>query len=388
MLRFLASTRDALLRRATSLKKSRSMSTIPVTRAAPCLPPNLDLSELHPVVKGDIFSGRYEALRRLGGGQYSAVWLVRDVSTQREVALKVMASSLTDNDRGPDELGVMTMLRDGPPSIGKDHVCELLDSFVHQGPNGRHVCLVLEPLGISILDVYRSFGGSLPLILVQRVAKHILLGLQYTHACGVIHTDIKGDNILMTGAGFPENQTTINVATEELFRATYKLTDFGTANTMSRQWAGMIQPVALRSPEVLIGAPWDTKTDIWNFGCVMYEFARGAVLFDPSWQNKETGMDRTQTHLSQMVGLLGEFPEDLIAKGKKSRDYFDNSGHLIRPGSYGITLMDLLSRGDHEAEDLPPAVDFLSHTLVINPEERWSAQQLLQHPWMQNIIEL
>jgi serine/threonine-protein kinase SRPK3 len=101
-----------------------------------------------------------------------------------------MVSSLTDNNRGPDELGIMTLLRDGPRLLGKNHVCALLDSFVHQGPNGRHICLVLELLGISILDVYRSFHGSLPLILVQRVAKHVLQGLQYMHECGVIHTGI------------------------------------------------------------------------------------------------------------------------------------------------------------------------------------------------------
>ncbi|KAI0074555.1 hypothetical protein K474DRAFT_1665278 [Panus rudis PR-1116 ss-1] len=56
----------------------------------------------------------------------------------------------------------------------------------------------------------------------------------------------------------------------ELFSNRYKLTDFGSANTMSRQWAAVIQTLALRSPEVLIDAPWDTKVDIWNFGCLMY----------------------------------------------------------------------------------------------------------------------
>jgi serine/threonine-protein kinase SRPK3 len=64
------------------------------------------------------------------------------------------------------------------------------------------------------------------------------------------------------------------------------------------------------------------------------------------------------------------------------------AGHLIRPGSYGTTLTDLLSQGGHPPDELPPAVDFLSRALTINPEDRWSAAQLLEHPWMQNIIEL
>ncbi|KAJ7666227.1 kinase-like protein [Mycena polygramma] len=385
MLRLLKSARDNLLLRVPGRAAHRLHSTITIDRAAACPPQIFNATELHQIVPGDVLNGRYKALRNIGTGRYSTV-CVHDVKSlnsvdwvraQQHVALKVLASPLTDEKRGPDELGIMIILRDGTSrSPGKNHIPKLLDSFIHHGPNGRHVCLVLELLGISILDVYRSFGGSLPLLLVQRAAKHILRALQYIHECDVIHTDIKGDNILMTGLEFAEAQSSINVEPEDLLRATYKLTDFGSANKMSRQWAAVIQPVALRSPEVLIDAPWDTKTDIWNFGCLMYEFAREQRDRD----------DHTQTHLAQMVGLLGEFPEAFIAQGKKSRDYFDDSGHLIRAGSYGITLMDLLSQGDHEADELPPAVDFLSRALTINPYDRWSAAQLLEHPWM-DIVE-
>ncbi|KAJ7686680.1 hypothetical protein B0H17DRAFT_857848, partial [Mycena rosella] len=81
-----------------------------------------------------------------------------------------------------DELGILSILRDGnPQASGKEHVSQLLNSFVHDGPQGKHICLALELLGISILDVYQSFDGSLPLILVQRVAKHVLQALQYIH---------------------------------------------------------------------------------------------------------------------------------------------------------------------------------------------------------------
>ena len=91
---------------------------------------------------------------------------------------------------------------------------------------------------------------------------------------------------MMAGLGWDEHETEKDIEIMDLFSTTYKLIDFGagelsrtlflalrmnssTANTVSRQWAGLIQPVALRSPEVLIGAPWDTKADIWNFGCLV-----------------------------------------------------------------------------------------------------------------------
>lgn len=103
--------------------------------------------------------------------------------------MKILAPSLTENTRGPDEAGIMSSFRDNSPKYqGRKHVCSLLDSFVHTGPTGKHICLILEPFGLSVLDVYRSFPGSLPLILVQRVAKHLLEGLHYIHQCGVVHT--------------------------------------------------------------------------------------------------------------------------------------------------------------------------------------------------------
>jgi serine/threonine-protein kinase SRPK3 len=58
----------------------------------------------------------------------------------------------------------------------------------------------------------------------------------------------------------------------------------------------------------------------------MYEFMQGVNLFDPYWQIKETEMSRYQTHLAQMVGLLGDFPQVLLDRAKNAREYFDEKG--------------------------------------------------------------
>lgn len=110
----------------------------------------------------------------------------------------------------------------------------------------------------------------------------------------------------------------------------------------------MIQPESLRAPEVIIGAEWDTKADIWNLGCLVgathlrrqlfwqglsdlrtkkiYEFSRGTKLFDPHWDNAQSGMGPEQTHLAQISGLCGEFPAALLSEGTRSRRYFDEQG--------------------------------------------------------------
>ncbi|KAJ7485345.1 kinase-like domain-containing protein [Mycena latifolia] len=346
---------------------------IAVTQVTTTLPSirGIDQTLFLPVGKGEIFSGRYEALRNLGSGIHSTVWLVRDIRTKQEAAMKVMESSLTENDRGPDELGILSLLRDGnPQSLGKEHVCQLLDYFIHDG------------------EAYLSRSRAAGYEYAHRVSELRWLIASNSSAacckarsarspvyeCGIIHTDIKGANILMTGVGFADGQSTINLNVMDLFSTK--------SNKMTRQWAAVIQPVALRAPEILISA----QADIWNFGClVLISPVRTKSSLNRFPDNEHTGMDRTQTHLSQMAGLLGDFPKSFLARGGKTKDYFDER-HLLQAGAYGITLNDLLSRGGHLPDELPAAVDFLSRALTIDPEDRWSAAQLLEHPWIQNII--
>jgi serine/threonine-protein kinase SRPK3 len=172
---------------------------------------------------------------------------------------------------------------------------------------------------------------------------------------------------------------------------------------------------------VIIGAEWDTKADIWNLGCLVssrfakigltnsistqiYEFARGSKLFDPYWDNEKSGMNPAQTHLSQIVGLCGDFPPEFLDRGAKAKLYFNDQGlhhsvpllyHLIQQfqsgsllrgaGRYSITIKDLLSRAGHTPEELRESANFLSHMLIIDPKDRWPAAQLLDHPWLKNV---
>ncbi|KDR82262.1 hypothetical protein GALMADRAFT_90824 [Galerina marginata CBS 339.88] len=306
---------------------------------------------------------------------------------KRLAAMKVLVGDMTIPSKkgGWDELGILEILKErNSQSCGYPHVCQLLDNFIHRGLNGDHICLVLEAMSISVLDVYRACPGAMPLPLLKRVCKHVLRALCYLHECGIVHTDIKGDNILMTGA--PPEEGPLELDNNYLMSTAFKLSDFGAANKMSNRFAEVIQPESLRSPEVIIGAEWDTKTDIWNFGCLVYEFFRGSKLFDPLWDIEKSGMNPTQTHLSQIAGLCGHFPPEFLARGRKSKLYVDHQGSLLKgAGRYSITLEDLLSRAGHTPEEVSEVAHFLSLMLVVNPKERWSAARLLDHSWLKNV---
>ncbi|KAJ7916789.1 kinase-like domain-containing protein [Mycena leptocephala] len=164
------------------------------------------LGGYHPVSIGDSFSdSRYVVVRKLGWGHFSTVWLARDEKMQRHVALKIVKSAPRYTETAVDEIKLLQRLVTSsdpttPPSHpGKSHVISFLDHFRHIGPNGTHVCMVFEVLGESLLGLikrHQNKGVSIPL--VKQIAKQVLQGLDYMHRyCGVIHTDLKPENVLI-----------------------------------------------------------------------------------------------------------------------------------------------------------------------------------------------
>ncbi|RPD55382.1 kinase-like protein [Lentinus tigrinus ALCF2SS1-7] len=173
----------------------------------------------HPVHIGDTFSdGRYLVVRKLGWGHFSTVWLAKDTKLNRHVALKVVKSAPRYTETALDEIKLLQRLitsttppvqptPENPnppvsPSLthpGRSHVISFLDHFRHKGPNGTHVCMVFEVLGENLLGlIKRHQNKGVPMHLVKQIAKQILLGLDYMHrCCGVIHTDLKPENVLI-----------------------------------------------------------------------------------------------------------------------------------------------------------------------------------------------
>lgn len=169
---------------------------------------------------------------------------------QRPAAMKVLLGNLMDEKSGWDERGMMQDIRDrNPQSLGYRHIVQLLDDFVIEGPNGNHITLVMEPMGATAFDFYRCLRGAMPLPIVKRISKHILLGLQYLHdECGMIHTgsllrlflpktnsyhllDIKGENILMSGESFPTAPEAMKLTIDDVLARTFKLADIGSSTS-------------------------------------------------------------------------------------------------------------------------------------------------------------
>src|SRR5262245_57292953 len=229
-----------------------------------------------PLAAGTLL-GPYEVVEPLGAGGMGEVYRARDARLGRDVAIKVLASSLTGNAAGRArfEREARTV-----SSLNHPHICVLHDV----GRAGEVDFLVMELVKGETL-AQRLQKGPLPVAEVLKLGAQIADALDRAHRAGVIHRDLKPGNIMVTRAGA-------------------KLMDFGLARATGLAGPGsgetsaagrtqsptIAQPLTAEgtivgtfqymAPEQLEGREADARSDLWALGCVLYEMATGARAFE------------------------------------------------------------------------------------------------------------
>ncbi|KAF8997368.1 kinase-like domain-containing protein, partial [Cyathus striatus] len=155
----------------------------------------------HPISIDDIFNNRYRIINKLSRGANSTVWLVEDLLSNRLASLKVLSA---DSSRLSFEMSVSQHLQlqqtRYDPHPGKEHVVCILDTFVLEGINGLHHCIVTELLGIDLnADVEDFYGEDIehfPPDVGKKIVAQVAQGVAYLHKCGIIHGDLHLRNVL------------------------------------------------------------------------------------------------------------------------------------------------------------------------------------------------
>ena len=193
----------------------------------------------------------------IGRGGMGAVYLGRQVSLDREVAVKVLASELAEDpqflERLEREARVMARLRH--PNIVAVHDFQRTDDGA---------AIVMEFVdGGSLREKLRQHPNGLPVAEALRILREIAAGLEAAHASGVIHRDMKPENVLLDAAG------------------TARVTDFGLAlplheaSTRLTLSGTLVGTVDYMAPEQFRGAEADARLDVFALGVMAYELLTG-----------------------------------------------------------------------------------------------------------------
>jgi TolB-like protein/predicted Ser/Thr protein kinase len=197
--------------------------------------------------------GPYEITGSLGAGGMGVVYRARDTRLGRDVAIKVLPEQLAAD---PDRVYRFEQEARAVAALNHPNICQIYDV----GPG----YLVLEYIDGAPLS------GPLPAEAATRLALQMAVALDTAHRRGILHRDLKPANVLVTADG------------------RVKLLDFGLAKTLApaesdltRTIAGTIAgTAAYMSPEQAQGLSVDVRSDVFNFGSVLYELLSGARAFD------------------------------------------------------------------------------------------------------------
>jgi serine/threonine-protein kinase len=234
----------------------RLLAALRAAQAAPTGPVPIVSSPDAPQV-GELFANRYEVLKLLGEGGMGRIFQARDRELEEVVALKVLAPKLfSERERFGDLLRQEIKVA---RSITHPNVVRVHDLGEMEGV--RFVSMEYVA-GISLRQLFAQ-SGHIELAPGLQIAKQICRGLQAVHAVGIVHSDLKPDNIILMPNGV------------------VKLMDFGVAR--QRQSAGTMEVLGTphyMSPEHARGAALDERSDLYSLGVVMFEMFTGRVPFD------------------------------------------------------------------------------------------------------------
>ena len=307
-------------------------------------------------------------LETLGSGSYGKVLKCWDKVTRSIVAVKI---PITEQDT--TELDIMKMLQSS--ECDRYNIIKFIRSFDYGPGKG----LVFEKLDVDLHDYIFSLNKEpLKLSDIRAIVKQMAVALIALKSLGIIHADIKEDNIIFQHCLRP---------------ITIKLIDFGVAITRDQIEQGAeLQALCFRAPELLLGLPFSEAIDMWSLGCVMY-----TMLTCSHISEAETPYQAMLT----LVDLLGMPPDDLLERAPEAHQFFTKTENgweikneeLSEPferiyKDFSLDeLQDVRLENENmfEAEERKQCVELLKLLLVMDWRKRITPAEVLSHPFITGI---
>jgi serine/threonine-protein kinase len=278
------------------------------------------------VLPGRMLDRRYHVRSRIAHGGMATVYLATDTRLDREVALKVMHADLA---RDADFVSRFIGEAKSVARLSHPNIVGVYD----QAADGQYLYLVMEYVPGRTLRALLRERGWLPWTEALSVMDPVLAGLAAAHQAGIVHRDVKPENVLITADG------------------RVKVVDFGLARAsaaVGNTRAGtIIGSVSYIAPEQVTGALTDTRTDVYSAGIMLFEMLTGRVPF-----TGETPLAVAYAHVNSDVpaasSMVGGLPPavDQLVRAATSRD------PQLRPADAGVFL-----RAERTLRGIPEAAE-------------------------------
>ncbi|MFE7074881.1 tetratricopeptide repeat protein [Streptomyces sp. NPDC057620] len=265
-----------------------------------------------------LIQGRYRLLDLIGRGGMGEVWRARDESLGRQVAVKCLKPLGQQHDNAFTRVLRERFRREARVAAALQHRGV---TVVHDfGESDGVLYLVMELLDGRNLSQLLEDNKQHPLPVgdIVDVAEQVAAALAYTHQQGIVHRDLKPANIMRLDDG------AVKICDFGIARLGH---DIGFTSRLTGTGIAMGTPHYM-SPEQIGGTEVDQRSDLYSFGCVLYEIATGAPPFDldDAWAvlvgHRDTAPEPPRSHRAELPEFLDRIILDLLAKepGRRPHD--------------------------------------------------------------------
>ncbi|ODQ82429.1 hypothetical protein BABINDRAFT_17463, partial [Babjeviella inositovora NRRL Y-12698] len=335
---------------------------------------------------------KYLVLDILGSGTFGQVVKCQNLHNKEIVAVKIIKSKPAYLNQSLTEVSILEIINNKIDPHNTHHFLRLKDKFIHK----NHLCIVFESLGCNLYELLKQnqFHG-LSHKISSTFTRQLLDSLVCLKNYKIIHCDLKPENILLCVPNKP----------------LIKIIDFGSACFEHQTVYTYLQSRFYRSPEIILGLPYSSSIDMWSLGCIVAELYLGLPLFPGTSEYNQ---------LSRIIKMCGMPPGYMLEMGKNSWNFIDKvpeeSSFTYRLKSmeqysaennvhekpsknyfhYDLLEDIVLNYNIHQTKTAPaPAqlsskellerktlIHFLKGCLNLNPLERFTPQQAIQHPFV------
>ena len=291
----------------------------------------------------------YEIIKKIGRGKYSEVYEGINVNNDQRVVIKVLKP--VKKKKIKREIKILQNLKDGP------NIVKLVD--IVRDPSSKSPCIITE--WINNVD-YKTLFPTLTDEDIRYYIYQILIALDYSHSMGIMHRDVKPQNLI------------INPRKKEL-----RLIDWGLAEFYlpEQDYNVRVASRYFKGPELLVDdIYYDYSLDIWSLGCM---FAGMIFKKEPFFQGKDN-----YDQLVKIAKVLGT--DDLYKYIEKYGLTLDNhySGIL---GNYPKKPWNKFINEENKHLCSNEAIDLLSKMLIYDRAERITPKEAMEHPYFKSVRE-